>query len=151
MCRVIECRVIRLYMCRVIGICLCPRLSSVLIEVYVCGQVVEEELALDYTPHVVVTSTMKDVASTAEKLGLRPGTPLSLQALSLSLSQAEKLGLRPGPTHQHTTHGRMWSGWAHVERTAATCCYHRQPPSSTAYDGLAAVAREGSWRSERTG
>jgi len=35
-------------------------------------QVVEEELGLDYTPNVVVTSTMKDVQSTAEKLGMRP-------------------------------------------------------------------------------
>lgn len=127
MCRVIECRVIRLYMCGVIGICLCPRLSSVLIEVYVWGQVVEEELALDYTPHVVVTSTMKDVASTAEKLGLRPGTPLSLQALSLSLSGGEA---RPSPRSYTPTHHL----WADVERMGA-CRAHgghmRLPPPAT--------------------
>jgi len=35
-------------------------------------QVVEEELELGYTPHVVVTSTMKDVQATAEKLGFLP-------------------------------------------------------------------------------
>lgn len=35
-------------------------------------QVVQEELELDYTPQVVVTSTMKDVQATAQKLGLRP-------------------------------------------------------------------------------
>ena len=34
--------------------------------------VVAEELELDYKPHVVVTSTMKDVEMTARKLGLRP-------------------------------------------------------------------------------
>jgi hypothetical protein len=33
--------------------------------------VVEEELELDYKPYVVVTSTMKDVQTTAQKLGLR--------------------------------------------------------------------------------
>ena len=34
--------------------------------------VVAEELELEYKPHVVVTSTMKDVEMTARKLGLRP-------------------------------------------------------------------------------
>ncbi len=45
----------------------------------------------------------------------------SVRALSFSLSQEEKRGRGTGPTHQHTTHARMWkylwSGWAHVERT----------------------------------
>ncbi len=90
------------------SLCVCPRLSSVLIQVYVCGQVVEEELGLDYTPHVVVTSTMKDVASTAEKLGLRPGPHLSLQAcaLSRSLSLRRRSGAVAQVLHTITPHTR---------------------------------------------
>ena len=98
---------------------MCPRPSSVLIQLYVCRQVVEEELGLDYTPHVVVTSTLKDVASTAEKLGLRPGTPLSLQALSLSLrwrSWAAAQVLHANAAHMGGcgADGRMWRPHGHM-------------------------------------